>query len=95
MNLIGLKKLDSVVIGKNCFREFQNRWHPHFYLKDCPALKTLKIGLWSFHDYDVCEIEHVDALESITIGNVNKKSTNFNHASLELSSTVTDACIMG
>ena len=97
VKIIGLKKLTSVVVGRNSFNQYkeeepQNR---HFYLKDCPALTTLKIGIWSFHDYDVCEIEHVDALESITIGNVNKKSTNFNHASLELSSTVTDACIMG
>ena len=108
LNLSRFPNLTCVHIGDNCFKyvgevgrnsfnqykkeEPQNR---HFYLKDCPALTTLKIGMWSFHDYDVCEIEHVDALESITIGNVNKKSTNFNHASLELSSTVTDACVMG
>lgn len=97
VKIIGLKKLTSVVVGRNSFNQYkeeepQNR---HFYLKDCPALTTLKIGIWSFHDYDVCEIERVDALESITIGKLEKISTNFNQASLELSSTVTDACVMG
>ena len=44
------------------------------------------MGRYSFSDYTVCEIENVDALESIEIGDVDKKSCSFYYASLELKS---------
>ena len=41
---------------------------------------------WSFLDYKVIEIENVNALEVIEIGDLNEVSFIFQHASLELKS---------
>ena len=84
LNLNGLKKLESVVIGKNCFRE--RRGNRHFYLKDCPKLRELRIGKGSFENVRECVIENVPSLEVIEMGNVNEASSNFYYASLELKS---------
>ena len=90
VKLIGLNELESVKIGENCFTKFKNSYgndsNRRFYLKDCPKLKSLKMDRYSFSDYKVIEIESVDALEVIEIGNVNEWSYNFWYASLELKS---------
>ena len=90
LNITGLNELESVVIGKNSFTKkkdsYGNDPNRHFYLKNCPKLKSLKMGRYSFSDYTVIEIENVDALEVIEIGNVNQDSYNFYGASLELKS---------
>ena len=90
LNITGLNELESVVIGENSFTKKKNGWgndpNRHFYLKNCPKLKSLKIGRYSFSDYKVIEIENVDALEAIEIGDLNKWSYNFMYASLELKS---------
>ena len=90
VKLIGLKKLESVVIGKNSFtkekNDIGNDPHRHFYLKNCERLRELKMGRYSFSDYTVCEIENVDRLEVIEMGELNEWSGNFNYASLELKS---------
>ena len=86
----GLNELESVEIGKNSFVKNKkgDGYDPnrHFYLNGCPKLKSLKMGRYSFSDYTVCEIENVDALEVIEIGDLNKDSYNFYYASLELKS---------
>ena len=84
--VIGLSELESVEIGETSFTKYKdlnpgqdpNR---HFYLKNCPKLKSLKMGRYSFSDYTVCEIENVNALEVIEMG-----GSNFYYASLELKS---------
>ena len=85
VKLIGLNVLRSVTIGMNSFtknrNDYGNNPNRHFYLKNCPKLKSLKIGRYSFFDYTVCEIENVDALEVIEMG-----YANFAYASLELKS---------
>ena len=87
VKLIGLKKLERVVIGKKCFIvEGGSNMDGYFYLKDCDRLRELKIGCYSFHDYTVCEIENVPSLEVIEIGELNEWSENFWSASLELKS---------
>ena len=92
--VIGLNDLESVVIGCDSFLKKgydikngrdDNR---HFCLKNCPKLKSLKIGSLSFSDYSVCEIENVDSLEVIEMGELNQKSFNFYFASLELKSVL-------
>ena len=80
LKLIGLKKLERVMIGKNSFT--RRKWHclksnRHFYLKDCEKLKELKMGCETFKDYSVCEIANVPSLEVIAIGELNEKSSNF------------------
>ena len=90
VKMIGLNNLESVVIGMNSFRKsmFSITSDPnsHFYLKNCPKLKSLKMGHHSFSDYSVIQIENVNALEEIEIGDVNEWSCNFRYASLELKS---------
>ena len=55
-------------------------------MKNCDALKELKIGRFSFSDYSVIEIENVNSLELIEMGEVNNRSFSFLFASLELKS---------
>ena len=86
VKLVGMNYLETVVIGEECFRNKQvEKADRHFYLKNCPELKSLKIGRFSFFDYSVCEIENVDALESIEMS-TDGWSCTFNSASLELKS---------
>ena len=88
VKMVGLSKLESVVIGEKSFTKsnYGNDPNRHFYLKNCPKLKSLKMGIFSFSDYTVCEIENVNALEVIEMGELNEKSANFQYASLELKS---------
>ena len=90
VSICGLSELESVEIGMNSFTQHKNSVdndpNRHFYLKNCPKLKSLKMGRYSFSDYTVCEIENVDGLEVIEIGDLNKDSYNFYYASLELKS---------
>ena len=88
VKLIGLSKLESVEIGVNSFTQHKNSWsndpNRHFYLKNCPKLKSLKMGRYSFSDYSVIEIENVDALEVIEMGDLH--GGGFFYGSLELKS---------
>ena len=92
VRIVGLSALESVVVGKNCFTKCKNGWDNHgetdrrFELKDCPKLRELKMGAFSFNDYTVCEIESVDALEVIEMGDGSEWSDSFRFASLELRS---------
>ena len=92
LKLIGMKCLESVEIGKVSFAKYPYNTADgidekrHFYLKNCPKLKSLKICYQSFIDYSVCEIENVDALEVIEMGDVNDGSWSFYWSSLELKS---------
>ena len=92
VKLIGLSELESVEIGMNSFTKYKSIWNitsdpnRHFYVKNCSKLKSLKMGRYSFSDYTVCEIENVDALEVIEMGDLNEESYNFCNASLELKS---------
>ena len=95
VKLIGLNRLERVVIGKNSFTKHKNSYgndpSRHFYLKECERLKGLKIGCYSFSDYSVCVIENV-SLEVIEMGEMDEMeemdegSHNFYCASLELKS---------
>ena len=92
LEFVGLKYLESVEIGRSSFTKNKNSWqitsdpNRHFYLKNCPKLKSLKMGRYSFSDYTVCEIENVDALEVIEMGKLSEWSGCFYSASLELKS---------
>ena len=90
VKLIGMNFLESVEIGMNSFTKHENGFsndpNRHFYLKNCPKLKSLKIGEYSFSEYTVIEIESVDALETIEMGDLDDESYNFHGASLELKS---------
>ena len=91
VKLIGLAELESVEIGENSFTQqktggYESDPNRHFYLKNCPKLRELRLGRYSFTDYRVIEIENVDALEAIEMGDLNEYSYSFIDASLELKS---------
>ena len=90
VKLIGLHQLERVVIGRNCFTKQKNNAgndpDRYFYLKDCERLRELKVGVYSFSDYSVCEIENVPSLEVIEIGELNEESECFWCASLGMKS---------
>ena len=88
LKVIGMNELESVLIGEMCFVEEADLYgYPdcHFYLKNCPKMKVLKIGDNSFSNYTVCEIENVDALEVIEMSELDGSGC-FCYASLELKS---------
>ena len=90
VKLIGLSKLERLVIGMNSFTKEKDSWgndpNRRFYLKNCERVRELKIGCYSFNDYSVCEIENVPSLKVIEMGGLNEASRNFRCASLELKS---------
>ena len=90
LNLTGLHSLERVMIGENSFTKkknfFGNNANRKLYVKNCDALKELKIGRYSFSDYSLIEIENVNSLELIEIGEIDKVSCSFYYASLELKS---------
>ena len=91
LRLIGLKRLKSVVIREGCFTKekgYRSDPNRHFYLKNCPKLKSLKMGDYSFSDYSVCEIDNMDALEVIEMGELHGGGDNFYYASLGLKSII-------
>ena len=90
LNLTGLHSLERVMIGENSFTKNKgssgNNANRKLYVKNCDALKELKIGRYSFSDYSVIEIENVNSLELIELGGTLLWSYNFCYASLELKS---------
>ena len=95
VKMIGMKLLESVVIGDDCFNgkggscsseKNGNVLVPSFFLKDCPVMTELKIGSNSFGAYSICEIERMDSLELIEIGDSDWCKCSFKYASLELRS---------
>lgn len=74
LSLVGLNELESVVIGERSFKAVSGDYPKssvpgrRFQLKDCPKLRTVRIGSQSFADYSACEIENVNALEMIAVG---------------------------
>ena len=88
LNLTGLHSLERVMIGENSFIKdfYGNDANRKLYVKNCDALKELKIGSYSFSDYSLIEIENVNSLELIEIGEIDRVSYNFFYISLELKS---------
>ena len=90
LNLTGLHSLERVMIGEKSFTKYPNSpgndANRKLYVKNCDALKELKIDHYSFADYSVIEIENVNSLELIELGGTLLWSYNFCYASLELKS---------
>ena len=66
--LDGLSELDSVVIGKKCFRIGGERDDGSCRIVNCPKLKYIQIGYESFHDYHSFEMSNLPSLQSIEFG---------------------------
>ena len=94
VKITGLKYLESVTVGNNSFRNSSRYSTRHFSLKDCPKLKSLWIGAWSFTEFNTCEIENVDSLEVLQIGTNERHSNNFYYTGvLELKSAFCSLCL--
>ena len=91
VKLIGLNRLERVVIGKSSFtnKSWGGAMPVHrFCLKGCDRMRELVIGCESFRNYNVCEIENLDSLEVIEMGVLDEMSRNFIVASLGLRSEI-------
>ena len=90
--IVGLTKLERIVVGGRSFRTLNYRIKDgkdptrHFYLKDCEKLKEVNIGLGSFKDFSVCEIQNLPSLETMDLGCVEVLNCVFCFANLELRS---------
>ena len=83
--LTGMSELERVTVGiRSFFSVYGSGLNRLFLLKDCPKLKELKIGSWSFPSYSACVIESVPSLETIEIGDMDEESYNFDCATLQL-----------
>ena len=90
MKLVALSELERVVMGQNSFtkRKGSYGYDPsrHFDLENCPSLKELKIGRWSFSDYSTCKLDNLPSLEGIEMGEGTLWTYSFYYASLEMKS---------
>ena len=80
LKLIGLKKLEKVMIGNDCF----TKENGSFTLKECDSLKELKIGMESFINYSRFIVKNLPSLEEMVIGEGVDYSNCFTFSSLEL-----------
>ena len=90
VDIIGLNRLERVVIGKYCFSQmshtFTDRYNPRFAVKDCERLKELRIGRKSFCYYGVCDIDNNASLGVIEMGKMGEDGGLFINGSLKLTS---------
>ena len=81
VHLIGLSKLERVVIGDSCFEDDYSGGvyseNNQLVVKNCERLRELRIGGRSFVVYAAFDVENVPSLEVIEIGNVIKNNRNF------------------
>ena len=94
VHMIGLPKLERVVIGENSFSQCKGFFYEYpsggFYLKDCDNLRELRIGVSSFISYASCVIEGNNRLEVVEMGQLYDWGYNFFYASLEMKSCYDD-----
>ena len=65
----GLESLESVKIGKECFRiDYEERNDGICRITNCPNLRQLEIGYGSFADFKSFEISNVNSIQSINFG---------------------------
>ena len=67
--LDGLGELESVLIGGNSFRiDIYIRMDGSYRIVNCPRLKSIQIGDYSFYDYHSFELNNLPSLQSIVLG---------------------------
>ena len=67
--LDGLDELESVEIGQDSFRiSDKERNDGDYRIVNCPKLKSIQIGDYSFGDYHSFELNNLSSLQSIDIG---------------------------
>ena len=67
--LDGLSELESVEIGQSSFRiDYKERSDGSYRIVNCPKLKSIQIGSYSFVDYHSFELNNLPSLQSIEMG---------------------------
>ena len=67
--LDGLDELESVEIGQDSFMiDYKERSDGSYRIVNCPKLKSIQIGSYSFYDYHTFELNELSSLESIVFG---------------------------
>ena len=67
--LDGLESLESVMIGEYCFEIGEKeRGDGLCRITNCPNLRQLEIGNWSFEDFKSFELSNLNSLQSIKFG---------------------------
>ena len=66
----GLESLESVKIGKECFviHYWKRRDDGICRITNCPNLRQLEIGDYSFRDFKSFELSNINSLQSINFG---------------------------
>ena len=68
-DLDGLSELESVVIGEISFMiSYSERSDGSYRIVNCPKLKSIQIGAYSFFDYHSFELNNLPSLQSIDMG---------------------------
>ena len=90
VKMIGLKWLESVVIGEECFTKEENEMRKspirHLCLKDCERLRELRIGNHSFENNFSWVIVNLPSLEEMEVGEWRKKNGNRSESALMVKS---------
>ena len=67
-SIVGLNWLESVSIGGKSFGSDGSLWEvSELKIVNCPQLKSLSIGYWSFGRYNGFELSHLPQLNYVTI----------------------------
>ena len=65
----GLESLESVIIGEKCFRiDDEERDDGVCRITNCPNLRQLEIGNYSFVDFKSFELSNLNSIQSIKFG---------------------------
>ena len=65
----GLASLESVKIGEHCFRiSYEERNDGICGITNCPNLRQLEIGDYSFQDFKSFELSNLNSIQSIKFG---------------------------
>ena len=66
--LDGLESLESVIIGEKCFRISDDERNDGVcQITNCPNLRQLEIGDWSFVDFQSFELSNLNSIQSIKL----------------------------
>lgn len=85
LDIVNLNQLEQIEIGSGSFTAVNCHASPRaFHVSECPKLKVLKIGPWSFSSYTECTIKRLPALEVIEIGDMDDASYNFYKSSIRV-----------
>ena len=70
LSIVGLNWLESVSIGSSSFGGTGSLWKgSELKIVNCPQLKSLSIGYWSFRRYNGFELSELPQLISVVMGN--------------------------